>query len=194
MGESGCGKSTLLNIIGGIVNADSGSVVFESEELIGRTREEYSLFRRNNIGYIFQSYNLIPNLTALENVKIIAELVDNPMNSAEALRLVGLEDKAFNFPSELSGGQQQRVSIARALVKKPKLLLADEPTAALDFETGIEVLSVLESVVKSGTTLVMVTHNEEIAKMADRVIRFRGGLVYETTVNSHPLSASELEW
>ncbi len=194
LGESGCGKSTLLNIIGGLIRADSGSILFENEEIIGKSKDEYAEFRRKNLGYIFQAYNLIANLNALENIQIIAELVGDPMNAAEALRLVGLEKKSHNFPSELSGGQQQRVSIARALVKKPKLILADEPTAALDYETSIEVLSVFEDIVRDGTTLVMVTHNEEIAKMADRVIRFKGGLVYETIVNNHPLRASELAW
>lgn len=194
LGESGCGKSTLLNIIGGMISADSGSVKFEGRELTNLSMNELTKYRRENIGYIFQSYNLMPNLTAVENVKLIAELVSHPMDEMDALGLVGLTDRANNYPSQLSGGQQQRISIARALVKKPKLILADEPTAALDYETSIEVLSVLEEVIKSGTTLIMVTHNEEIAKMANRVIRFKAGKVYETTVNVRPAEAKDLEW
>lgn len=194
LGESGCGKTTLLNIISGLTNADSGSVLFEGKELVGLSKKELTKFRRENLGFIFQSYNLMPNLSAVDNVKLIAELVKNPMDSLEALKVVGLEDRANNYPSELSGGQQQRVSIARALVKNPKVIFADEPTAALDYETSIEVLEVFENVVKTGTTLVMITHNEEIAKMADRVIRFKNGKVFETYVNVKPLTAKELEW
>lgn len=194
LGESGCGKSTLLYIVGGLLSASNGSVTFENRELVGLKSDELTTFRRDNIGFIFQSYNLMNNLTALENIQLIAELVDNPMDPMEALRLVGLESKANNYPSQLSGGQQQRISIARALVKNPKLIFADEPTAALDYETSIEVLSVFEKIIAGGTTLVMVTHNEEISRMANRVVRFKNGRVYETTVNINPAKASELEW
>lgn len=195
LGESGCGKSTMLNTIGGMLSADSGSIKFGEEEIIGMNDRELTNYRRYNIGFIFQSYNLMPSLTAKQNLDLIGELVKEPMDSIEALKLVGLEDKANNYPTQLSGGQQQRISIARALVKKPKLILADEPTAALDYSTSIEVLSVFEDILREGnTTLVMVTHNEEIAKMANRVIRFKNGYAYETTVNSRIAKAKDLEW
>ena len=194
LGESGCGKSTFLNIIGGMDRATSGSFTFEGKEMSQATQAELTEYRRDNIGFIFQSYNLMPNLTALQNLRLIAELVDDPMDCEEALRIVGLGDKLNSYPSQLSGGQQQRVSIARALVKKPKLIFADEPTAALDYATSIDVLSALEEVVRAGTTLVMVTHNEEITRMADRVVRLRNGYTYEVTINRHPAHATDLVW
>ena len=193
-GPSGCGKSTLLNIIGGLIPADSGSVKFEDLELVGLDDKGLTKYRRDNIGFIFQQYNLMNNLTAVENIRLIAELVKEPMPENDALKLVKMVEKKDSYPSQLSGGQQQRISIARALVKKPKLLIADEPTAALDYETSIEVLSAFEDVLKTGTTLIMVTHNEEIAKMADRVIRFKNGQIYETSINLHPLKAEKLVW
>ena len=146
------------------------------------------------MGFIFQAYNLMPTLTAAENLDFIGELCADPMEASKALESVGLLQRKDNYPSQMSGGQQQRVSIARALVKKPRLILADEPTAALDYETSIEVLTVLEDVIRAGTTLLMVTHNEEIAKMANRVIRMKGGVVAEVIVNRHPASAKELVW
>jgi len=194
LGESGCGKSTLLNIVGGLNKATSGSICYLDNNLSEASQQELTKYRRDNIGFIFQSYNLMPNLNVKQNLDLIAELVKDPMDSKEALKLVGLEEKRENYPSQLSGGQQQRVSIARALVKKPKIIMADEPTAALDYETSIEVLSALEEVYKKGTTLVMVTHNEEITKMADRVVRMRNGKVYEVTVNLHPVKATQLVW
>lgn len=194
LGESGCGKSTILNIIGGMDKATSGSFTFMGKEYSNATEDELTEYRRNNIGFIFQSYNLMPNLNAKQNLDLISELVDKPKDTDELLRLVGMEDKASNYPSELSGGQQQRISIARALIKNPKIILADEPTAALDYATSIEVLSALSDVVASGTTLIMVTHNEEITKMADRVIRFRDGKLYEVTVNKKPAKAEYLVW
>jgi len=194
LGESGCGKSTLLNIVGGMSKATSGSISYLNNDLSNASQEELTKYRRDNIGFIFQSYNLMPNLNVKQNLDLIGELVDNPMNSEEALKLVGLDQKAESYPSQLSGGQQQRVSIARALVKNPKIIMADEPTAALDYETSIEVLSALENVYKNGTTLVMVTHNEEITKMADRVVRMRNGRTYEVTVNLHPVKATQLVW
>ncbi len=194
LGESGCGKSTFLNIIGGMDRATSGSFSFEGVEMAGATQAQLTAYRRDNIGFIFQSYNLMPNLTALQNLRLIAELVDDPMDCEEALRLVGLGDKMNSYPSQLSGGQQQRVSIARALVKRPKLIFADEPTAALDYATSIEVLGALEEVVRAGTTLVMVTHNEEITRMANRVVRIRNGQTSEVTINRHPAHATELVW
>lgn len=194
LGESGSGKSTFLNIIGGMDSADSGSVKFMGKELSNATQEELTTYRRENIGFIFQSYNLISTLTASQNIDLIGELVQEHLSSDEVLGMVGLQDRKNNYPSQLSGGQQQRVSIARALVKKPKLIFADEPTSALDYATSIEVLSVLENVVKSGTTMVMVTHNEEITRMAHRVVRMRGGRTYDVTINRHPVPAVELVW
>ena len=194
LGESGCGKSTLLNIIGGMDSATSGEFSYLGQDLSHATQEELTEFRRDNVGFIFQSYNLMPNLTALQNLKLIAELVKEPMDADEALEIVGLEDRKRNYPSQMSGGQQQRVSIARALVKNPKVILADEPTAALDYATSIEVLQVMEEVVKGGTTMVMVTHNEEITRMADRVVRMRDGRMHEVTVNRHPAHATDLVW
>ena len=194
LGESGCGKSTLLNIIGGMDTATSGSFNYLGRDLSNASQTELTDFRRDNIGFIFQSYNLMPNLTSLQNLKLIAELVDDPMSADDALDVVGLNDRKTNYPSQMSGGQQQRVSIARALVKNPKIILADEPTAALDYATSIEVLQVMEEVVKSGTTMVMVTHNEEITRMADRVVRMRDGRMHEVTINRHPAHATDLVW
>lgn len=194
LGESGCGKSTFLNIIGGMERLDSGSFEFFGKEYQNASDSELTEFRRNNIGFVFQSYNLMPNLTCRQNLDLVAELVNDPLDSMKALELVGLSDKEKSYPSQLSGGQQQRVSIARALVKKPSVILADEPTAALDYKTSIDVLLSFAEVVKSGTTLVMVTHNKEITKMADRVVSFRNGKVYEVTINENPKSATELVW
>ena len=194
LGESGSGKSTILNIIGGLLEGDEGAVTFGAKNLSGLSSKEMTCYRRDNIGFIFQSYNLMPNLTARQNIDLIGELVENPKDSTELLELVGLSGKMDNYPSQLSGGQQQRIAIARAMVKNPRLILADEPTAALDYATSIEVLSVMETVVNTGTSLIVITHNEEIAKMADRVIRIRDGKTYEVLVNRHPLHAADLVW
>ena len=194
LGESGCGKSTLLNIIGGMDYPTSGSFQFMGEEFAEATQERLTDYRRDNIGFIFQSYNLMPNLNAKQNLELIASLVDDPMSADEALEIVNLGDRKNNYPSQMSGGQQQRVSIARALMKRPRLVLADEPTAALDYATSIEVLQVMERILESGTTLVMVTHNEEICRMADRVVRLRNGQVSEVAVNRRKAHATELVW
>lgn len=194
LGESGCGKSTLLNIIGGLIDADKGSLLFNGKEILGLSESKLTKHRRENIGYIFQSYNLMPNLTAKQNLDLIAELIKDSASSENILKLVGMEDKMDSYPSELSGGQQQRVSIARALVKKPILILADEPTAALDCETSRGVLEVFEKVVKNGQTLIVVTHNENITKIANRVIRLKNGKIYETSININPMKAKDLEW
>lgn len=194
LGESGCGKSTLLNIIGGMDQATSGSFTYLGHDLSDATQKELTEFRRSNIGFIFQSYNLMPNLTSLQNLKLIAELVDDPMDADEALDVVGLSDRKRNYPSQMSGGQQQRVSIARALMKRPRIILADEPTAALDYATSIEVLQVMEGIVGEGTTMIMVTHNEEICRMADRVVRMRNGRMHEVTVNRRKAHATDLVW
>ena len=195
LGESGCGKSTMMNIVGGMDFLTDGTLTIEGKDFSHPTDAELTKYRREYIGFIFQAYNLMPNLTALENVQFIAELVKDPMDAAEAIDKVGLSARANNYPGQMSGGQQQRVSIARAIVKKPKLILADEPTAALDYTTSIEVLSVIEDIVKNqGATVMMVTHNVEIAKMADRVVKVRGGRIASIKKNLHPVHAEELVW
>lgn len=194
LGESGCGKSTLLNIIGGLDKADAGQFMFLDKDMSNANEKELTKYRRDNIGFIFQSYNLMPNLNAKQNLDLIGELIKNPLSSEKALEIVGMEQKYHNYPSQLSGGQQQRISIARALIKNPKIIMADEPTAALDYETSIVVLKALEEITKAGTTLIMVTHNEEITRMADRVVRFRNGQLYEVVINKHPVHAEELVW
>jgi ABC-type lipoprotein export system ATPase subunit len=195
LGESGCGKSTLLNIIGGMDNMTEGQLLVEDRDMSKPTEEELTEYRREYIGFIFQAYNLMPNLSAYENIEFIAEISDKPLDTMETLRMVGLDQKADNMPSALSGGQMQRVSIARALVKDPKIILADEPTAALDYETSIMVLSVIEEIVRERkTTVLMVTHNPEIAKMANRVVKLRDGKISSIRVNLHPLRATDLVW
>ena len=195
LGESGCGKSTLVNIIGGMDFLTDGQLLINGKDFSRPTNKDLTQFRRDYLGFVFQSYNLMPNLTALENVQFIADIAQNPMSAEEAIAKVGLTDRAGNYPSALSDGQQQRVAIARAVVKRPQIIFADEPTAALDYETSIEVLSVFEEIKKEvGTTIMMITHNPEIAKMADRVIKMRDGRVSSIKVNLHPLSAGELSW
>lgn len=195
LGESGCGKSTMLNIIGGMDQMTSGQLIVEGRDFSHPTEQELTEYRRDYIGFIFQSYNLMPNLTALENVEFVAEISDHPLDSSAALNMVGMSDREDRYPSVLSGGQQQRVCIARAFVKNPKIILADEPTAALDVKTGQEVLKVLEEIVKTrGTTVIMVTHNIEIAKMANRVIRLKEGTIYSIRVNLNPMKAEEITW
>ncbi|MBQ6273956.1 MAG: ATP-binding cassette domain-containing protein [Oscillospiraceae bacterium] len=195
LGESGCGKSTMMNILGGMDFLTDGTLIIEGKDFSHPSDEELTRFRRNTVGFIFQAYNLMPNLTAQENVEFIAELVEHPMDPAEAIEKVGLTERANNYPGQMSGGQQQRVSIARAIVKKPQLILADEPTAALDYTTSIEVLSVIEGIVRDqGSTVMMVTHNPEIAKMADRVVKVRNGRIASIKKNMHPLHAQELVW
>lgn len=195
LGESGCGKSTMLNIIGGMDNLTEGTLTIDGKDFSHPTEQELTEYRRNYIGFIFQSYNLMPNLSAKENIEFISEISKDPLSADEALEKVGLLDRANNFPSQMSGGQQQRVSIARAIAKRPRLILADEPTAALDFQTGQEVLMIIEDVVKNqGTTVVMITHNVEIAKMANRVIKLKNGKISSIRTNAHPMSATEIAW
>ena len=195
LGESGCGKSTMMNIVGGMDFLTTGELTIEGKDFSHPSDDELTKYRRYYIGYIFQSYNLMPNLTALENVEFIAELAENPMSSKEALAKVNMSQRENNYPGQMSGGQQQRVSIARAIVKRPKLILADEPTAALDYTTSIEVLQTIEDIVKTqGTTVMMVTHNVEIAKMADRVVKVRNGKIASIKKNMHPLHAVDLIW
>jgi ABC-type lipoprotein export system ATPase subunit len=194
LGESGCGKSTLLNILGGMDHPTAGSFEVFGEEYAHATQAQLTDYRRDNIGFIFQSYNLMPNLNAQQNLELIASLVPNPMDAVEALRIVNLAGREHNYPSMMSGGQQQRVSIARALMKRPSIIMADEPTAALDYTTSIEVLSVMERIIAEGTTMIMVTHNEEICRMADRVVRMRNGRMDEVTVNRRKAHATDLVW
>ena len=195
LGESGCGKSTMMNIVGGMDFLTTGELTIEGKDFSHPSDDELTKYRRDYIGFIFQSYNLMPNLTALENVEFIAELAQDPMSSKDALAKVNMSQRENNYPGQMSGGQQQRVSIARAIVKKPKLILADEPTAALDYTTSIEVLHTIEDIVKTqGTTVMMITHNVEIAKMADRVVKVRNGKIASIKKNMHPLHAEDLIW
>ena len=195
LGESGCGKSTLVNIISGMDTLTSGSLYIEGKDFSHPSDKDLTNFRRNYMGFVFQSYNLMPNLTAQENVQFIAEIAPASMPAADAIAMVGLTERANNYPAMLSGGQQQRVSIARAIVKNPKIIFADEPTAALDYQTSIEVLQVFENIVKTqDTTVIMITHNPEIARMADRVVKLKGGRVASIRLNVTPAAAAELVW
>ena len=195
LGPSGSGKSTLLNILGGLDRPSSGSARFAEHELTGATDAELTRYRREHVGFVFQFYNLIPSLTVLENVELVTDIVDHPMPAAEALTLVALQDRMQHFPSQLSGGEQQRVAIARAIVKRPQVLLCDEPTGALDYQTGKHVLEVIERINRElGTTTVVITHNAAIAGMADRVLYMGAGQIQREQRNSHKLSPSELSW
>lgn len=195
LGPSGSGKSTLLNIIGGIDTPTDGRVMFREQELSAYKESQLTTYRRNHIGFVFQFYNLMPNLTAEENVEMATEISPNPLVPAETLDLVKLGERRDHFPSQLSGGEQQRVAIARAIAKQPEILLCDEPTGALDFTTGKIVLKVLHEVNrKMGTTVIVITHNADIGGMADRVIRMHDGDVRDIIVNETPKDVDELEW
>ena len=195
LGPSGSGKSTLLNILGGLDAPTSGAVRFLDHELTGAQDRELTRFRREHVGFVFQFYNLMPSLTALENVALVTEIASRPMDPAAALRLVGLGDRLAHFPAQLSGGEQQRVAIARAIAKQPDALLCDEPTGALDYETGKLVLDVLERVNEElGTTTAVITHNAAIAAMADRVIRLRSGQIADIRRNPRRARPEELSW
>ena len=195
VGSSGAGKTTVLNILGGIDKSDGGSFYVDGKEISSLSEKELIAYRRHDIGFVFQFYNLVPNLTARENVELSSQICDNPMPVEEALKAVGLEDRMDNFPSQLSGGEQQRVSIARALAKRPKLLLCDEPTGALDSNTGKKVLKLLQDTCKKeGMTVVLITHNSMITPMADRVIRMRNSKVESIEINDNPLPVDEIEW
>lgn len=195
LGASGSGKSTLLNILGGLDVPSGGAVHYHERQLTGADETGLTGFRRKSVGFVFQFYNLIPSLTALENVELVTEIAQDPMPAAEALQLVGLEERMHHFPAQMSGGEQQRVAIARAVAKRPEVLLCDEPTGALDYTTGKLVLEVIERVNRTlGTTTVVITHNAAIADMADRVIRLRSGEIveiYENPAKKHP---DELSW
>ena len=195
LGPSGSGKSTLLNILGGLDRPTSGDLVFEGAPMGDYSSRQLTQFRRDNIGFIFQMYNLIPRLTARENIDLVGEISADPMDSREALKLVGLGDRADHFPSQMSGGEQQRVAIARAIAKKPKLLFCDEPTGALDVKTGILVLEAIQNVNRDlGTTTIVISHNVTIAKMADRVVSLKDGQIVEVKVNAEKIPPSELDW
>ena len=195
LGQSGAGKTTALNILGGMDTATSGRVVVGGRDITGLKAKELVGYRRNDIGFVFQFYNLVPNLTALENVELASQICADHFDPADTLGKVGLADRLDNFPAQLSGGEQQRVSIARAIAKKPKLLLCDEPTGALDYETGKEVLQLLQDICRDeGMTVMIITHNSALAPMAHKVIRFRSGKVTGEEVNEHPMPIADIEW
>lgn len=195
LGPSGSGKTTLLNLIGGIDKPTAGRALFQGRDLTEMTEDEITNYRRRSVGFIFQFFNLIPTLTARENVEMVAELVENPADAMEVLDEVGLAERADHFPSELSGGEQQRVSIARALVKNPPLLLADEPTGNLDYETGKLILKLIREVNRSrGITIIAVTHNAAVGGMADRVVHLRSGEITSIEENAAPIDPEELRW
>lgn len=195
LGPSGSGKSTLLNILGGLDTPSSGQVFYRGQELTASTERELTQYRRAHVGFVFQFYNLIPSLTARENVALVTEISDDPMEPVEALELVGLEKRLNHFPAQLSGGEQQRVAIARAIAKRPHVLLCDEPTGALDLKTGVVVLEAIERVNRElGTVTVVITHNKSIASMADRVLTLLDGRVATVQSNAEKLTPRELEW
>ena len=195
LGSSGAGKTTLLNLLGGMDNASSGDIILDGDNVTALNKRGLTLYRRNAVGFVFQFYNLMPNLTALENVEIAVEICKNHLNPEEILREVGLEDRLNNFPAQLSGGEQQRVSIARAMAKNPKLLLCDEPTGALDYNTGKKILKLLYDVSKKQKRLVVVvTHNSALKDMADKVIYIKSGRIEKVETNENPVPIEEIEW
>ena len=195
VGPSGAGKTTLLQIMGTLDMPDGGSVVIDGTQVNRMREKELSAFRNHHIGFVFQFYNLVQNLTALENVELASEICRDPLDPAQTLTSVGLGERLNNFPAQLSGGEQQRVSIARALAKNPKLLLFDEPTGALDYKTGKQVLGLLqETCRKTGRTVIVITHNTALTAMADRVIQVRSGQIVSNKVNEHPVPVEEIEW
>lgn len=195
VGPSGAGKTTVLNILGGMDTCDSGSVLIDDEDISTYKGKQLTGYRRNEIGFVFQFYNLVQNLTALENVELALQICKNPLDAKTVLENVGLGERLTNFPAQLSGGEQQRVAIARALAKNPKLLLCDEPTGALDYNTGKQILKLLQDTCReNGMTVIVITHNQAIAPMADRVIKIKNGKVSKMTVNEQPVSIEEIEW
>ena len=195
LGPSGAGKSTLLNMLGGLDSPTEGTILVGGRDISTLSANELADYRADSVGFVFQSYNLIPTLTVIENVALVKEIAGNPLSSHDMLKAVGLSDHIHNFPSELSGGEQQRVSIARALAKNPDILLCDEPTGALDSETGVMVLKLLLSMAREmGKTIIIVTHNQNIAKMADVVVRVKNGKIQSCEAQAHPLSVSEVDW
>ena len=195
VGPSGAGKTTLLNILGGMDTLTEGRILLGGREISAYSTRDLTTYRRHDIGFVFQFYNLVPNLTALENVELAAQICREPLDAAEVLDAVGLKDRMNNFPAQLSGGEQQRVAIARALAKNPKLLLCDEPTGALDYNTGKAILKLLQDTSrKRGVTVIIITHNSALTAMADRVIRVKNGMVVSEAVNEAPISVEEIEW
>ena len=195
VGPSGAGKTTLLNILGGMDTLTSGKITLGQEDISSYTPRQLTSYRRHDIGFVFQFYNLVPNLTALENVELAAQICKDPMDAAEVLQSVGLANRMSNFPAQLSGGEQQRVAIARALAKNPKLLLCDEPTGALDYNTGKAILKLLQDMSRQkGMTVIIITHNGALTAMADRVIRVKNGTVISEQLNPHPLPVEDIEW
>ncbi|MDD6677975.1 MAG: ABC transporter ATP-binding protein [Firmicutes bacterium] len=195
VGPSGAGKTTLLNILGGMDTLTEGKVTLDGKEISSLNRRQLTQYRRLNVGFVFQFYNLIGNLTALENVQLANQICQDPLDAAQVLRDVGLEQRMNNFPSQLSGGEQQRVAIARALAKNPKLLLCDEPTGALDYQTGKAILKLLQDTGrKTGMTVIIITHNAALTGMADRVVRVKNGTVDSVSINENPQNVSEIEW
>jgi putative ABC transport system ATP-binding protein len=195
VGQSGAGKTTLLNILGGMDRLTKGEILLDGNDISNYSKKQLATYRRRDIGFVFQFYNLIPNLTALENVEIASQLSKNPMDPAEVLGKVGLSERTNNFPAQLSGGEQQRVSIARALAKNPKLLLCDEPTGALDYETGKQILQILQDCSRErGMTVIIITHNSALTAMADRVIRVKSGRISSVKMNENVVPISEIEW
>lgn len=195
VGASGAGKTTVLNILGGMDTATSGKVVIDDEDIVKFNAKRLTAYRRDDIGFVFQFYNLIPNLTALENVELALQICREPLDAERVLQEVGLGDRLHNFPAQLSGGEQQRVSIARALAKNPKLLLCDEPTGALDYNTGKSILKLLQDTCRNqGMTVILITHNSAIAPMADRVIHIKNGKVSKIIENDNPIPVETIEW
>ena len=195
LGQSGAGKTTLLNILGGMDTLTSGTVLLDGQEISSFREKELANYRRSDVGFVFQFYNLIPNLTAIENVEMASQLVKDPMDPEEILEDVGLSNRKKNFPAQLSGGEQQRVAIARAVAKNPKLLLCDEPTGALDYQTGKSILRLLARLcTERNMTVVIITHNSTLAAMANRVIRIKNGKIVSNEVNENPMSVEEIEW
>lgn len=195
VGPSGAGKTTLLNILGGMDTLTSGKIWLDGKEISGYSQKQLTTYRRYDIGFVFQFYNLVQNLTALENVSLATQICKNPMDSAEALEKVGLSHRINNFPSQLSGGEQQRVAIARALAKNPKLLLCDEPTGALDYNTGKAILKLLQDTARQNQmTVIIITHNQAITPMADRVIHIKNGAVASMEINNSPMPIEQIEW
>lgn len=195
LGASGAGKTTALNILGGMDTATSGTVRVDGRNISGASDAQLVEYRRADVGFVFQFYNLVPNLTALENVELAAQICPDSLDAADTLAKVGLEARMGNFPAQLSGGEQQRVAIARALAKNPKLLLCDEPTGALDYRTGKQILQLLQDTCRhDGITVVIITHNSALAPMADRLIRFKSGQVTEMSLNAHPTPIARIEW
>ena len=195
VGPSGAGKTTLLNILGGMDTLTDGRIFLGGEEISQYNERQLTGYRRHDVGFVFQFYNLVPNLTALENVELAAQICRDPLDAAEVLKSVGLEHRCANFPAQLSGGEQQRVAIARALAKNPKLLLCDEPTGALDYATGKAILKLLQDMSREkGMTVIIITHNGALTAMADRVIKVKNGMVTSVTRNENPVSVEEIEW